>query len=85
MDGDLTLCESRAIIQYAFNKYAPKSNIYPADPAARAKIDSLLYYDQGTFYKTVSKYIYNSLGIRFILTSTSWFTNLAYLQIRQAK
>ena len=64
VDGDLTLWESRAIIQYAFNKYAPKSDLYPTDPAARAKIDSLLYYDQGTFYKTVSTYIYNSLGIR---------------------
>ena len=63
-DGDLTICESRAIIQYAFNRYAPDSEMYPSNPAERAKVDMLLYYDQGTFYKTVSKYIYNSLGIR---------------------
>ena len=63
-DGDLTICESRAIIQYAFNRYAPDSEMYPKNPAERAQVDMLLYYDQGTFYKTVAKYIYNSLGIR---------------------
>ena len=65
-DGDLTICESRAIMQYTFNRYAPDSEIYPQSPAERAKVDMLLYYDQGTFYKTVAKYIYNSLGIRLV-------------------
>ena len=56
--------ESRAIMQYVMNEYAPTSSLYPKDPAARAKIDSILQYDQGEFYKSVSQYIYKSVGIR---------------------
>merc|ERR1712242_567342 len=41
-DGDLVLWESRAILQYMVNKYAPNSTFYPTDPVARAKIDFLL-------------------------------------------
>jgi len=63
-DNGFVIWESRAIMQYIFNRYAPESSLYPSDPMQRAKVDSLMNYDQGTFYTTVSAYIYNSLGIR---------------------
>merc|ERR1712086_113942 len=65
VDNELILYESRAIIQYAFNKYAPTSPLYPTEPKARAKVDALLQYDLGTFFAAVSKYIYNSIGLAY--------------------
>ena len=52
-------------MQYIMNQYSPESSLYPSEPSSRAKVDSLLQYDQNDFYKTVSKYIYNSIGIRY--------------------
>jgi len=36
---------SRAIATYLCNKYAPDSELYPKDPEARARVDSVLYAD----------------------------------------
>merc|ERR1711976_447894 len=46
-DGDFSMPESRAIMCYLVDQYGDKSKhdfLYPADPKARAKVDSLLFW-----------------------------------------
>ncbi|KAI1283041.1 Glutathione S-transferase 1, isoform C [Halotydeus destructor] len=44
-DDGVGLGESRAIITYLANKYAPTSDLYPSDPARRAAVDMWLHFD----------------------------------------
>lgn len=48
-DNGLYLGESKGIITYFMNKYAPDSDLYPKDPAKRAIVDSRLAFDSGLF------------------------------------
>lgn len=53
VDGDVVISESRAAAQYLVNKYGwDGCKLYPSDPEVRAKIDSRLYFDIGTFFKS---------------------------------
>ncbi|CAG2171954.1 unnamed protein product, partial [Oppiella nova] len=49
VDGDLVLWESRAIMQYLCNKYAPNSTLYPSNPNERAIVDRWLNTDMSYF------------------------------------
>jgi len=57
-DGDLCLSESRAIQTYLCTKYAQgqKKDLYPDDPAARSKVDQMLYIGLSFANMTVNEY-----------------------------
>jgi glutathione S-transferase len=56
-----SLWESCAIMQYLCNKH-DLSRFYPKDPAARAMIDSAMFYLIGTLYPLVARATYPTLG-----------------------
>ena len=53
--------ESCAIMQYLCNKHGLDS-FYPKDPAARAMVDSAMFYVVGTLYPYVARATYPALG-----------------------
>jgi len=53
--------ESCAIMQYLCNKHGLDS-FYPTEPAARAMIDSAMFYVVGTLYPYVTRATYPALG-----------------------
>ncbi len=56
-----SLWESCAIMQYLCNKH-DLEQFYPKDPAARAMVDSAMFYLVGTLYPLVARATYPALG-----------------------
>jgi glutathione S-transferase len=55
-----TLWESCAIMQYLCNKHGLE-RLYPSDPAARAMVDSAMFYVIGTLYPYITRATYPTL------------------------
>lgn len=69
----MSLWESRAIITYLCNQYAPNSPLYPKDVQERALVDKWLQFDLGTLYKsildfTVRQFFFSNVNIFSILS-----------------
>jgi len=58
VDGDLCMNESRAIASYLVNKYGKDDKLYPKDPETRYRVDKVLYFDMGAFYKAFGDIVY---------------------------
>lgn len=52
-DNGFILWESRAIMQYLCNKYAPDSTLNPKDPQKRAIVERLLNFDLKTLHPAI--------------------------------
>ena len=50
-DGEFVGNESRAVATYLASKYAKDDSLYPKDLETRYKVDQMLYFDMGQFYK----------------------------------
>jgi len=61
VDGSLHLWESRAIMQYLVDRFAPNNPLYPRDPVQRAPVDRMLQYDLANTYRYPAAYIYPQL------------------------
>ncbi|KAH9493783.1 hypothetical protein DERF_014512 [Dermatophagoides farinae] len=53
-DNGFILWESRAIMTYMANKYAPNNPIYPMDPKQRGRVDCLLQYDLNVLNRAIT-------------------------------
>jgi len=61
VDDQFVLFESRAIMQYLCNRYAPGSSLYPKDPKQRALVDRWLNTDMSFFLSLVDALVLRAL------------------------
>ena len=59
VDHGFALFESRAILAYLVNKYAPGSSLYPNEPVLRAKVDKVFFFDAAGFFPSLKDVLVN--------------------------
>ncbi|XP_064478221.1 glutathione S-transferase 1-like [Ornithodoros turicata] len=64
VDEGFVLYESRAIMTYLVDKYAPDHDLYPQDLQKRAVINRLLFFDVGTLYPAAADYFMVQAGLQ---------------------
>ncbi|KAK7873881.1 hypothetical protein R5R35_005742 [Gryllus longicercus] len=57
VEGDLILCESRAILGYLVDRHAEDDSLYPQEPKRRARVNARLYFDAGTLHQRLYDYM----------------------------
>lgn len=57
-DGDMCITESRPAATYLADRYAKDDKMYPKAPEERVKVDQMLYFDMGTYYKAFGDCVY---------------------------
>jgi glutathione S-transferase len=57
VDGELILCESKAIGQYLADQYGTDDSLYPKDPTERALVNQRLFFDV-TLFSTIPNFYY---------------------------
>ena len=60
-DGEFVGNESRAVAAYLASKYAKDDSLYPKDLETRYKVDQMLFFDMGQFYKVRLSVVRNSI------------------------
>jgi len=68
-DSGFILWESRAIMTYFANCYAPDNSIYPSDPTERAIVDRLLQFDLNVLYRSLGEFLIPIVRENKVLTS----------------
>lgn len=58
VDDGFALWESRAILTYLVNKYAPGHSLYPSDVQKRAQVDRALNFDGCSLYPSFGAVVY---------------------------
>lgn len=66
-DNGFVLFESRAILAYLVNKYAPNHPIYPEEPQARATIDKVLFFDASSIFPAIRAIVVSKILIFFLV------------------
>lgn len=57
VEGDLILCESRAILGYLADRHAEDDSLYPQEPKKRARVSQRLFFDAGTLHQRLYDYM----------------------------
>ncbi|UXI15364.1 cilia- and flagella-associated protein 20 [Sarcoptes scabiei] len=74
-DNGFILWESRAIMSYLANRYAPNNPIYPKNPKRRGVVDRLMQFDLNVLYRSFGDYLIPMVGENKMVSVTKPLMN----------